>query len=336
MIDLAREDKHIQQQLQAGWEKFVAADYEAALREFESVLLVEEERAMACTVAAACLSRLGQAEEAEPLARKGVALAPQVTFTHLILAEVLVALKQADEAEAELWEALALEPHNAELQTDLGRFLLMRDEREKARERIERAIEMQPDYAEAHFLLAICFGQVEEIDRAFAETERTLELAPTHARAHAFLSALFIARSQRFKKKAEKLAEFKRAQAALRRAVELDPTNEKTKKDLQVLNQRVWQYEGAIEQGKQARKDILQSLVILAVLIAFLIGVGGFASPFTIAAIVISAIISSVKAWQQRRREQQGRSDFDASGLLGLGVAERSPSSPDNNQVRRD
>jgi Flp pilus assembly protein TadD len=124
-MNLAQDHKHIQKLLDNGWQQYVRSDYAAALASFESVLRLDVENATANSVAASCLLRLGRVEEAEPLARTGVRVAPQNALAHVFLADTLLAIQEYEEAESELWEAVSLRPFEPGVQAQLGRFLLV-------------------------------------------------------------------------------------------------------------------------------------------------------------------------------------------------------------------
>ena len=242
-MDFALEEKKIEGLLETGWQSFVSDDYETALREVETVLLIDDENPMANSLAAACLFRLGRMVEAEPLARNGVRLAPQAALAHVFLAEVLSATEQYDEAESELWEAVSLEPYNAGMHVKLGRFLIARGRLSEARERFERAIEISPEDAEAHLLLGYCLGQAQEFAEAERLLERAHELRPDDDKALVYHGMLCLAQAYILIKPPRKRVEFvqaayrlRRASELLGRALEINPANQEARDNLEAAN----------------------------------------------------------------------------------------------------
>src|SRR5262245_28570717 len=115
------EERRIENKLNSAVEAYDAGDYATALQDCEYVLL-SGENAMASSIAAASLLRLGRADEAEPLARAGARLAPQVPLAHFFLAQILEAREKYDEAEAAWLDTIAADPGNPAGHCELGRF----------------------------------------------------------------------------------------------------------------------------------------------------------------------------------------------------------------------
>ncbi|MCI0485442.1 MAG: tetratricopeptide repeat protein [Blastocatellia bacterium] len=250
-MDFAFEEKRIEGLLETGWQSFVADDYETALREVETVLLIDGENPLANSLAAACLFRLGRVAEAEPLARNGVRLAPQAALSHVFLAEVLLAGERYEEAESELWEAVAAEPYSANLHIELGRFLLTRGQHTEARNRAERAIELSPENVEAHLLMGYCLGRMQEFEEAERALKRAQKLRPDDDRALAHRGMLCLAQAYLLIKSPEDKADYmraayrlERAQEFLSRAVEINPANQGAKENLEAASK-------AFEQAKK-------------------------------------------------------------------------------------
>lgn len=238
-MDFALEEKRIEGLLENGWQRFVSDDYETALREVETVLLIDGENAVANSLAAACLFRLGRVAEAEPLARNGVRLAPQAALARVFLAEVLLAAERYDEAESELWEAVALEPYSADMHLELARFLLARSRYAEAGERAESATYIAPENAEAHLLTGYCSMRAQEFDKADAALERAFALNPEDDRAPAYRGMLCLAQAYILIKSPQGKADYMQAARKLglaseflRRALEINPENREAKENL--------------------------------------------------------------------------------------------------------
>ena len=254
VMDFAFEEKKIEGLLETGWQRFVADDYETALREVETVLSIDDENPLANSLAAACLFRLGRVAEAEPLARNGVRLAPQAALAHVFLAEVLLAGEQYEEAESELWEAVAAEPYSADLHVELGRFLLTRGRNSEARERAARALELSPQNAEALLLLGYCQGRMQKFDEAERTLKSVSELRPDDDRALAYRGMLCLAQAYILIKSPEDKADYMRAAYRLERAhellgqaVKINPANQAAKENLEAAGKALEQARKLIE-----------------------------------------------------------------------------------------
>src|SRR5207244_11719751 len=97
-MNFSSEKRHIQKLTREGLKNLASNDHESAWRSFERVLLFDEDNAIANTLGAASLLNLGRLEEAEPLARRGVLLTPQLHLAHYYLALLLIAGEKYDEA----------------------------------------------------------------------------------------------------------------------------------------------------------------------------------------------------------------------------------------------
>jgi Flp pilus assembly protein TadD len=79
-MNFKAENKRIAELIKAGLEKLELGDAGAALLEFESALLFDDENFAANSLAAICLTRLDRSIEAEALALKAITLAPGLAF----------------------------------------------------------------------------------------------------------------------------------------------------------------------------------------------------------------------------------------------------------------
>ena len=109
-MNFSRERRKIERLTREGLERLSSNDYEAAWRAFEQLLFLDEDNPVANTLGAASLLNLGRLEDAEPFARKGVRLSPQLALAHYYLGVLLIAKETYEEAESEIWEAVAIEP----------------------------------------------------------------------------------------------------------------------------------------------------------------------------------------------------------------------------------
>jgi tetratricopeptide (TPR) repeat protein len=273
-MNFAKEEKEIKGLCEKGWQHFTVGDFEAAWRVFEKVLLLDSDVAMANGMGAACLYYLGQLDEAETLARKGVALLPQASLHHLFLAQILTAKEGFDEAEAELWEAIALEPANAEFRFMLGSLLLSRGRSSEAREQIKRSLQLSPDNAEAHFLLGLHSLESNQSHEARAEIEEALRLQPNHSYALTVSGLFALVKGDDLLTTPPKLAEYQKAAELFRQAIHINPENELAVENLKLAELLIEQTSKPIEAKplKSARFDTpIAKLSVAFLSIGFLI-----------------------------------------------------------------
>jgi len=225
-MNFGREKKKIERLTREGVERFASRDYESAWRSFEQVLFLDEDDPAANTLGAASLLNLGRSEDAEPLARNGVRLKPQLALAHFYLALLLIAEQEYEEAESEIWEAVAIEPRNVETRLVLGRLLFMQAREAEACEQLVCCVELSPQNAEAHFLLGLSLMRCGRAREAKDELEKTLRLQPENDGALAFDGLLWMAKADDLLTTPPKLASYRHAIALLRRAIELNPENE--------------------------------------------------------------------------------------------------------------
>lgn len=225
-MNFSREKRKTERLTKEGLERLASSDYESAWRTFEQLLFLDEDNPIANTLGAASLLNLGRIEDAEPLARKGVCLTPQLALAHYYLALLLIAKGEYDEAESEIWEAVAIEPHNAGYPLVLGRLLFLQSREREACEQLRRCVELSPENAEAHFLFGLSLLRCGQIRDAKDELEVSLSLQPENDEALAFDGLLSMAKADDLLTTPPKLSGYRHAATLLRRAIELNPGNE--------------------------------------------------------------------------------------------------------------
>src|SRR6185295_9435172 len=193
-MNFSRERRKIERLTKEGLESLASSDYESAWRTFEQLLFLDEDHPIANTLGAASLLYLGRLEEAEPLARKGVRLSPQMALAHYYLSLLLFAKEQCEEAESEIWEAVAIDPRNPEYPLVLGRMLFLQSREQEACEQLRRCVELLPENAEAHFLLGLSLMRCGRIREAKEELDKTISLQPDNDGALAFDGLLSMAK----------------------------------------------------------------------------------------------------------------------------------------------
>ena len=225
-MNFNREKRKTERLKKEGLHRLASNDYESAWRTFEQLLLLDEEDPVANTLGAASLLNLGRLDEAEPLARKGVRLTPQLALSHYYLALLLIAKEEYEEGESEIWEAVAREPNIAGYRLVLGRLLFIQSREAEACEQLKRCNENLPENAEAHFLLGLSLLRCGQILEAKDEFDKSLLLEPENEDALAFDGLLCMAKADDLLTTPPKLAGYRHAADLLRRALELNPDNE--------------------------------------------------------------------------------------------------------------
>jgi len=225
--------------MKEGLGKFASNDHESALKAFERVLILDADHAVANALGAVCLLNLGRVDEAEPLARAAARLTPQSALAHYYLGIVLIAKEEYDEAESEIWEAVALEPYNADMRVALGRLLFIRQRDDDSAEQLRQAINLSAENAEAHFLLGLCLMRSGKFHEARERLEETLRLQPGNDSALTFDGLLCLANADDLLTTPPKLAGYKLGADLLRRAIEINPSNELAAEYLRVAEETI-------------------------------------------------------------------------------------------------
>lgn len=220
------EQRQIERLTSEGLERFGSCDYEAASRVFERVLSLDGDSPIANTVGGICLLNLGRVDEAEVRARNGVRLMPQDSRAHYYLALVLETKESYDEAESETWQAVALEPDDARMRLALGRILFICEREEEAGKQLRHAVSLEPSIAGAHFLLGLILMRDGQLREAREKFEQTLLLEPANEEALKFDALLCMVMADDLLTTPPKLAGYQHAAHLLRRAVELNRSNE--------------------------------------------------------------------------------------------------------------
>lgn len=209
---------------QAGDEAAHAGRLDEALALFGAVCRKDPADAEAWVKRAMVEKRLGQVAQAEASARRAVALAPGIGFTHHALAvalhtqgrfdEAIVAYRQAikrlpgfadahhllgcalrstgdlEGAAASQQHALALQPDYAEASSELGTIRLVQCEFEAGLPLLQKAAAMQPANIETQCNLAQALRALDRMPEAIEVCRRALRWVPDSAAALASLASL--------------------------------------------------------------------------------------------------------------------------------------------------
>jgi Flp pilus assembly protein TadD len=226
MLNSAAERKRIADLHKAGLEKLVSKEYEGALMEFRCALVLDPDNPVTLFLFATCLSTLGQFDEAEPSAHRAAEIAPGLPGVHVLLASILAARERYAEAESKLIDALVLDPRNHLAHVELGRLLLKQDRFGEARARLGHALQIAPNDAEGLLLLGITCTLEHDFETAATALLQVLEVEPKNEQALALYGYVCLSRGYRMFRTPPKLAEYNKGVAALRAALEINPSNE--------------------------------------------------------------------------------------------------------------
>ncbi|MDX2223291.1 MAG: tetratricopeptide repeat protein [Rhodospirillaceae bacterium] len=138
---------------------------------------------------ALCLMRAQRPDEAIPVLRQVLALAPDTVDAMTNLGGVLGLKGETAEADSLLTRAVQRAPANAAALNNLAMVREKQGRPHDAATLARRALAVNPAMAEAHFTLAAALSEQGAIDAAIAAYGRSIELAPTRVEAHINLAA---------------------------------------------------------------------------------------------------------------------------------------------------
>jgi Flp pilus assembly protein TadD len=155
------------------------------------------------------------------------AKSPNVLAAQNNLGMALARAGRPAEAEAATMRALAIDPTDAEVLNDLGALLYARGDRKGALARYGEALHYAPDHHKARFNLGMTLGEAGELDRAIEHLEMAVRSAPWEPSIWNGLGALHLLRG-----------DLDAAEAALLRALELDPDHADARANLEAVHAR--------------------------------------------------------------------------------------------------
>ncbi len=184
---------------------------------------------------AAALSVEGRPDEAVPVLRKAIELAPKHATAHHNLGYVLYRKGDHDEAIAAYRRAIALKPDYASAHNNLGDALKDKGRLDDALVAYRKAVALAPENAFFHNDLGSALRRKGAHDEAIAAHRKSIALKPDHALAHSCLGDVL--------KDKDRLDE---ALVAYRKAVELGPENAFYHNDLGLALSTKGQYDEAL------------------------------------------------------------------------------------------
>jgi arylsulfatase A-like enzyme/Tfp pilus assembly protein PilF len=148
---------------------------EAALREAEAALALDQRFTDARVLKAGVLATRGEHDAAIRELREAIATDPGKPIVRLDLAKILAEAGRTEEARAEFETLLRLEPDSVPGLTGLGALLAGQGQLEAAEATLRRALGHEPAAAEARFNLARVLGNENRQAEAAAEYRRVAE-----------------------------------------------------------------------------------------------------------------------------------------------------------------
>jgi tetratricopeptide (TPR) repeat protein len=178
--------------------------------------------------------RLRRFEEAEPLIRRAIELAPKMSEAHHSLGDVLSASARPDEAEACYRKAILLDPDSAAIYVNLGGLLVGQQRLADAESCFRSALKIQPDLSQAHLGLGNVLFFRGLHDEAIECLQTAVENQPNLIEALSTLGGM-LASQQRWDE----------AESYLRQAIEQRPKFASAHLNLTVVLQRQGRLEDA-------------------------------------------------------------------------------------------
>ena len=162
--------------------------YEAAIIEWQELLLTNPDDARIHNNLGAALGKMGRYAEAIPEFEKALELNPQYHTIYYNLGRTLLAAGRPDEAIRTLEKGLQLY-ESAGLHTQLGLALASRSRIDEAKAQFDKALAINPSDSIAHFARGVALAYTSDWDSAIVEYRETLRLTPQYESAHVYLGA---------------------------------------------------------------------------------------------------------------------------------------------------
>ena len=167
---------------------------------------------------------------AELVLRQMIETMPQASRLQVQLAAVLQPQGRLDEAAAAFERALELAPDDCDIHRKFGMFLIHTQRYEEAVRRLEWVLERSPTDTVALERCAHAHVQLGQLDQAEERLRRAREIDPKSIRVLRALGAV-----------AEKKGDLLEARKSYQTAVEVDPNCQECRRDLERVQQELWQ-----------------------------------------------------------------------------------------------
>jgi GTP pyrophosphokinase len=158
--------------------------FEEAAREFEKVLKIKPDLALAHDRLGNAWYHQGKHDKAIQAYREAIRLDPGFAEAITDLGNVYYAQGRIDDALAEYRKAIKADPDYAQAHSDLGVLLSDQGKMDEAIEEYHISLKLAPRSAQTHNNLAHALGSIGKLDESIAECREALRLDPQYANAH--------------------------------------------------------------------------------------------------------------------------------------------------------
>lgn len=159
--------------------------YEQAIGELQRHLADDPNNPLVHAQLALCLSELKKHQEATEAAGRAVHLAPDLAFSHYVLAETYYARNRLPQALAAANESIRLDPEDADHWGLLARIHFASSRWRPALEAVEKGLEIDPENVACANLRAMCLVKLGRRGEAGATIDTALARDPENALSHA-------------------------------------------------------------------------------------------------------------------------------------------------------
>jgi Tfp pilus assembly protein PilF len=230
-------------------------DIDKAIGEYKNTLKVDSEAPVVhLNLASSYIKKNDIAKAVEEL-NLAAKYDPEAIEPHAILALLYSSQNKPDlvagEYEIALKNASKLQPKNINIYKSLGIVYLQQKKFQEARNTFKLIIDLSPSDAEAHFYLGSIYNELKDNISAEKEMLRAIELKPDYHEALNFLGYLYV----------EENKNLEQAQAMIRKALEIEPSNGAYVDSLGWLYFRKGKIEEAVKELEKA-SSLLEDPVI--------------------------------------------------------------------------
>ncbi len=189
--------------------------HELAAEQFRMALAMDPDDSHAHAMLALCLLQSDRFDEAEAEAAQAISQSPDFAFAHYAQSRVMLARNRVDEAVASISESIRLEPEDPDYHAVHAEIRFHRREWSEALGAAETALRFDPEHVGANNLRAMALVKLGRTKEAGATIDAALARSPEDALSHANRGWTLMEEGDR-----------KRALHHFRESLRLDPTQE--------------------------------------------------------------------------------------------------------------